>query len=68
MKLSKNFSWYAFQMAVANKQNSLETDGYMYDIIYTSDGAMITNKRPVIACVEDIIQNVPDCTPITEGK
>jgi hypothetical protein len=46
MKLSKDFSWHRFQIAVQQRQSSFVTDGYKYDIIYVADGAMMTNKRP----------------------
>lgn len=69
MKLSKNFCWTIFQVAVKNRKSCFITDGWMYDIIYVGDGYMMANKRR--PSKEDIttdeyeqLADLPDGTPL----
>jgi len=57
-KLTKNFSWSAFQAAVKMRAEWVVSDGYVYHLKYTSEGVMFISKTR-----EDIAK-IPDGTPL----
>jgi len=58
IKLTKNFSWSAFQAAVKMRAEWVVSDGYVYHFKYTSEGVMFISKTR-----EDIAK-IPDGTPL----
>ena len=44
IKLTKNFSWSAFQAAVKMRAEWVVSDGYVYHFKYTSEGVMFISK------------------------